>query len=239
MSWSTIEDIITEVNEETGEVLHFLCLRNRKTDRRCQCAKGRIQLADNQSYDDADYVAECQKAKNLKYIPDSLFHVLELYIKTKHAEAANKYPDRYARTVADIVNKKRFASEWRLEENHYLFLNNYGTPMYDSTWNKREKEYFHEIGIATDKDRRIKGLNHRWRHGISDHLLNKMGMSKQSVMEFLGHKNASTTDRYLNPSVEELAIMRQDVQKDIHHSIPFSDPLKAGLLKPDTNEEKD
>lgn len=234
----TIEDIITEVNDETGEVLHFLCLRNRKTDRRCQCAKGRIQLADTQSYDDADYVAEYHKPKNLKYIPEELFRVLDLYIKTKHAEAAIKYEDRYAKSVADIVNKDRFASEWGLKENHYLFLNYYGNQMKESTWNKREKKYFHEIGIATDKGRRLKGLNHRWRHGTADHLLNKMGKSKQAVKEYLGHKNASTTDRYLNPSVEELAIMRQEVQKDIHHSIPYSDPVKAGLLKPVGNEKE-
>lgn len=237
----TIEDIVTDIDETTGEIKRFLCIRNRKSDVRTrgQLAKGRHTPLAHESYSDTDYVKEYNKPSNLKCITEDFYNILKMYVESEHKRAAKEHPKRYATNVADIVNPEKFKQDWGLETNRYFFLNTCGNELHVGTWNDREKIYFHEIGKATDKGVRDKGLNHLWRHGVADHMVNKLGMSKHSASVYLGHKHESTTDIYLNPSVDELADQRRKVQQAIHKSIPYSDPVKAGILHVENDEKEE
>lgn len=220
----TVEDVTRR--RYLGHNVPVLILRNRKTDKDYQKAKTRMTLGPGDTYDDPDYVDEyTHDPYSTIVLTESMYQMLLHYIDTTSSLAAESHPKGYEKSIADIVSAKE-ASIQGIDENHYIFLNSQGKPLTDQTWNNKEIEYFKELDIEIDENVKENGLNHRWRHGTAMFLLYRYvkpdgtRLTLTDVQHYLRHENITTTQRYINHTMYEQAMIKTEFQESLFKSAP-------------------
>ena len=198
----TIEDLSFCLDEETGEMIPCLYIRNRVGEREGQRAKNRILPSSERQYGSKDYIDAYRSPRNCRRIPMEIYELIKSYIELFHTKAAEKYPERYAETVADIVNPEQFAKDWGLAENHYVFLNTLGGLLKKSAWYKRIVRYYNEAGVPVGNG---KSPNHAWRHGVAYIMRHHLNMTDREIADFLGNKSVASVDTYAKASAEDIA----------------------------------
>lgn len=123
-----------------------------------------------------------------------------------------RYPERYETSKADIVNPELFKANWGFEENHYLFLNNFGGPMKKGAWDKRLHIYYDKAGIVLNFG---KSINHAWRHMTAYILKHELNWTDSKIADFLGHKGTGTVQVYASADYETMGAMYQTVGRFI------------------------
>lgn len=213
----TTEDIVEK--KINGSYAPVLIIRNRRSDRDFQYAKGRKHVLTQAEYKTDAYVDSWQEIV-LDY---SMYEKLVDYINDTHERAMDKYPDNYAEGSADVVS-----SYDAPDSNHYVFLNRYGRVLSGQTWGNALKDYFERAEIQRDWDLRKDNLSHRFRHGFamfhahfSPHPVDVIRLQK-----WMRHKWLSSTMVYFNPTIEDEVKMKAAFQDDLYDMIP---ELKAGL----------
>lgn len=213
----SIEDVGSKVNTETGEQSHCLFFRNRLSDNKSgQSAKNREHPTSAARYSHPDYIREYESHRNCIRIENEIYDLLKAYILKVHREAAEKYPAKYAKAKADIVNPKQFKSDWNMEENHYLFLDSLGGRLSKAAWNKRLRRYYMEAGIPLGFG---KSINHSWRHTIAVIMMQELKMTETQIADFLGHKGTGSVCIYTMPSYDKLGELNHRVYQYITNQI--------------------
>lgn len=212
----TIEDI-QEVRRN-GKYIPILILRNRLSDKDFQYAKGLKHVTNIKEYKSTDYIKN-----NYEIIITYDFYeqILE-YIEESHTKLMEKYPNNYNNTYADIVSNRNAP-----EENHYVFLNQYGRILSDQTWGNKLKKYFLNAKIPIDYDIKENNLSHRFRHGFAMFHArfseNPIGVLELNKM--MRHKKLSSTLIYYNPTEDDELKIKTEFQSELYKLIP---ELKKG-----------
>lgn len=209
----TLEDI-TQTHSDDGRLLPVIILRNRKSDNSFQYAKG---LTHPDSGDKCYSDPELGKAYWKIFISEELYAQLTHYINEYHEKMRFQYPSNYLKGYADIVT-----SDYPLEYNHYVFLNQYGKVLSAQAWNYRLKKYFDEAGIPVDYGAKKDNLSHRFRHGYAMFLVlySKHSIKHMELKEKMRHKSIASTMRYFNPTDSDKNRMREAFDKDLFAVIP-------------------
>ena len=213
----TLEDI--QETHENEKLIPVLLLRNRISDKKYQFSKGLSHVINKKQYSTKDYNSGKQKI----IITYPLYEELLRYVEETHAAAIENHPDNYESGVADIVSIKN-----KPEQNHYVFLNQYGRILSDQTWNNNLKRYFRETSISLDYDIRENNLSHRFRHGFamfharfSEHPADILSLQKM-----MRHRSLSSTMVYFNPTPEDEFQIKTEFQNELYGLIP---ELKGAL----------
>ena len=101
------------------------------------------------------------------------------------------------------------------KENYYIFLNKNGGCLSNSGWTKRLKEIYKECGIAIDVGSKNINLSHRLRHGYAMFLTMNMKKDSLYVMKKLRQRSLSSTDKYFNPTEEEVLIENMKIEGEM------------------------
>lgn len=226
----TVEDLKTVRCD--GKDIPVIILRNRFSDRDDQKAKNRIAAESKEVYRDADYISQYTKDpySRICLVEDDNFYgeFLE-FIESTSENAVLNHPYGYKDALADIVEKD-FGERTGLDENHYIFLNQYGRRLSGQTWDYTLKQYFSEAGIPVVKGHREGNLSHRFRHGFAmlhAHFL-KPVVPPQDLQKLLRHNSIRSTMKYYNLTPEEEVNMKSDLQKSIYDSMEY---LKVSFEK--------
>lgn len=208
----TLEDIL-EI-EVSGSYKPVFILRNRLSDKRHQHAKGcRFSLLNETDYSTKDY----RDSWATVVITYEAYEQVVAYIEQAHAVAKARYPENYAKGVADLVSDRG-----ELTENHYVFLNRYGRTLDEQTWGRMLKSYFEKTGLALDWDTRRNNLSHRFRHGFAmfHAHFSPEPLGILELQKMMRHKSLSSTMVYYNPTLEDQFKMKTLFQQNIYEAIP-------------------
>ena len=208
----TVEDLSTCVDTETGEVSPCIFVRNRVGDGRRRSAKRRIIPNSVADYASRSYIQEYSSPYGCFVIENSMNELLHMYYKKVHGNAQHNSPGYYAQAEADIVDPKRFHSDWGLDRNHFFFLNSFGAPLTYGTLYKRLMKYYALAGVPVGHG---KSPNHGFRHGLGYLMRQEMGVSSEKIAAMLGHRGTGSVDVYANADVMTIARLNDDVSKFI------------------------
>ena len=195
---------------------HTILLRNRLSDKPFQYAK---RLFHPKSFN--DYNGKTYPHSKVLLTMDFYKKITEFVESTKKK---NEEKGTRHKSVADTISKS-----YENGENHYIFLNKYGAPLSQQTWNLRLKDYFMAANIPIDVDVRRDNLNHRFRHGCAVYYLrfapepNRMNTSQLAAL--LRDKKASL-DYYLKMTIEDESSIKQQFQLDLINKIPNLNELE-------------
>lgn len=193
-----------------------ILLRNRLSDKPFQYAK---RLFHPKSFN--DYNGKTYPHSKVLLTMDFYKKITEFVESTKKKNEEKGTRDK---SVADTISKS-----YENGENHYIFLNKYGAPLSQQTWNLRLKDYFMAANIPIDVDVRRDNLNHRFRHGCAVYYLrfapepNRMNTSQLAAL--LRDKKASL-DYYLKMTIEDESSIKQQFQLDLINKIPNLNELE-------------
>lgn len=205
-----------------GELVPVLLIRNRKSDRKFQFAKGKTHVTKTKQYKLKEYHADTDEI----IITYDIYEQLIEFVEETHALLMEKYPDNYVVGTADIVSRRN-----KPESNHYIFLNRYGKILSDQTWNNNLKRYFRNTNIPLDFDTRKNNLSHRFRHGFAMYHAHFRKGEKARLLELqklMRHKSITSTQIYYNPTPEEEMKIKTGFQTELYNMIP---ELKEGIYE--------
>lgn len=203
----TIEDVREEIAK--GEYIFCLLLRNRQHGKTWQSSKNLPHPENQIEYSRSSY----RKATQTVVIDEDTYSQILQYIETVHA-AAMKKPDIYSRSLADIVDRKSFEGS----ENHYLFLNQWGSPLTGQAWNKRIRRHFTANGIDIDHGSRKTNLSHRLRHGFAMYQV-QHGMKELTLAAMMRHRSPQSIMAYYNPTAQEERQLKEEFQDHLRREI--------------------
>lgn len=136
----TNEDVRCE--QVNGSYYYAIYIRNRVCDKYYQLAKSVRNPVSATEYKGKKYNT-INYGYQMLFVTEELFQLICDYIEEAHSKARDNYEKRYKKSYADIVTDD--------EENFYIFVNNYGSPLSNITWNSILKNIFNEAGIIVDK----------------------------------------------------------------------------------------
>lgn len=197
--------------EDIKENKIILC--NRISDREYQKAKTCFTPKEKEDYKSKMYklkdrgfheiyVSEELKAEILEYIDDSRDILTVSEIKLKNI---------MENSIADSVIKGS-------QINYYLFLNKNGSRLSASGWNKRLKKIYLECDIVIDEGTKRINLSHRFRHGYAMNL-RRIGRDSLFIKRKLRQRSLSSTEKYFNPTEEDVLIENEAIIKLIEKSM--------------------
>lgn len=193
----TLEDIKTHDNDpKAGKII----LRNRVSDKEYQKAKTCFNPISINDYSSKIYQLRGKGFQEV-YLPHSLMEGLNEYIE----ESRNLFEFSEIK-INNIMNESVADSVEGNKENYYIFLNKNGGCLSNSGWNKRLREIYTKCGIAVDLGSKNINLSHRLRHGYAMFLTINMKKDSLYVMKKLRQRSLSSTDKYFNPTEEEILI---------------------------------
>lgn len=214
----------TDKDFESG-VIYF---RNRITDERYQLAKRRMQVTSRRTYSTSAYKEDVTKA----FISVDLVDAINDYINDTHdnfyrnsevsKELFDKNYNEY--TVTDIVDPQNNIDDEGyeiLEENYYIFINSIGKPINISTWNKIIRKILKECNVKIDTSKKRFNLNHRFRHGFAMFLVQYKNIKIEDLKLLMRHSSISSTERYYNPTDDDVALIKQDFSSTLEELIPL------------------
>lgn len=191
-------------------------LRNRTTDEKYQNAKSCMKVISQKQYDSEEYNLY-NNGYQFVVIPHDLFDLIDTYIEEAHVAARESSHDRYyEKTIADRV---RPADEFE-DDNYYVFINSIGAPLSASSWNATLREIFAECGITTDRDKRKKGLNHRFRHGFAMFNVQYCGVNATKLADLLRHNSLGSVMCYFRPTISDQIELKTASIEAMYEAIP-------------------
>lgn len=202
--------------------------RNRITDATYQLAKRRMHVTSRRTYSTGAYKEDVKKA----FISVDLVDMINDYINDAHdsfnrnTETSKKLFDKnykkYTETdIVDPANNIDNDGYKILEENYYIFINSIGKPINISTWNKIIRKILEECNIKIDKSKRCFNLNHRFRHGFAMFLVQYRNIGIEDLMKLMRHTSISSTERYYNPTDDDVAALKEDFSRTLEDLIPL------------------
>lgn len=208
----TMEDI--KEQRIDGKLAPVIILRNRLSDQPFQYAKGLMHVI---TADDYRHDPEYKKSNAKIFITYDLYERLINYINDYHTKMMQKYPENYAKGIADIVSIRDAP-----ETNHYVFLNQYGRCLSGQTFNYHLKEYYREAGIPLDYGIKKDNLSHRLRHGFAmfHAHFSKKPVTALALKDMMRHKSISSTMVYYNPTDADKLEMEREFQSELYLMIP-------------------
>lgn len=202
----TLEDIkIHDSDSRAGKIV----LRNRVSEKEYQKAKTCFTPTSINDYNSKVYQLRGKGFQEV-YLPYSLMESLNEYID----ESRNLF-EFSEQKINNIMHKSLADSVESSKENYYIFLNKNGGCLSNSGWNKRLKEIYKECGIAIDVGSKNINLSHRLRHGYAMFLTMNMKKDSLYVMKKLRQRSLSSTDKYFNPTEEEVLIENMKIEGEM------------------------
>lgn len=196
----TLEDMTR--NEKYGT----LKIRNRTSDKQWQCAKKAMKVTSQSDYRTKEYI---KSGFEEVYISLDLFNLICEYYDSAHENARKKYKKRYLSHRADTVDI------YGPKDNFYVFLNSYGSPISQRSWDEEMRKIFISNGIDVDYIIKQDGLNHRWRHGFSNYQLYVLGHEPSYVIKLTRHSSVTGLAPYNNPSASQIVEMKMEIEREI------------------------
>ena len=202
----TLEDIKTHNNDSrAGKII----LRNRVSDKEYQKAKTCFNPSSINDYKSKIYHLK-ERGFQEVHLPHNLMKELNEYI-----EESRDLFQLSERKINTIMEKSSADSVYGSKENYYVFLNKNGGVLSNSGWNKRLKEIYIKCGIAVDSGSKNINLSHRLRHGYAMFLTMNMKKDSLYVMKKLRHRSLSSTDKYFDPTEDDILIESIRIEEEI------------------------
>ena len=187
---STLEDYVVEpVKKGSEEEICFVYIRNRFSDQPFQSAKGCIKIYDRKQYQGNEYMTQ-DIGYQLSFLSLDTYDLLCEYIDLAHERAYNKCRKQYDKYKADAVGDYKIKNK----ENYYLFLNQRGTPLSNTSWNQELRFIFKNVGINVDYGVKRNNLSHRFRHGFIMNLILNEKLPREMVKVRSRHKSSKSLD---------------------------------------------
>ena len=205
----TNEDVRCE--EIDGSYYYVIYIRNRVCDKKYQLAKSVRNPVSTSEYKQKKYNT-INYGYQMLFITEELFQLICDYIEEAHENARDNYKERYERSYADIVTDD--------EENFYVFVNKYGGPLSNITWNSIIRNIFKEVGIIVDKHIRENNLNHRFRHGFAMFQVQYMKKDAVELSKLMRHSSISSTLVYYNPTISDKIKLKTEFTEELYKVIP-------------------
>lgn len=160
--------------------------------------------------------------KQIMLITMELFKDLVKFIDSEMAFMKKRFPHKLAEIEADVCDPAGFGGE----RNHYIFVNhNRGTRLDNQAWNRKLKSYFLEVGLVLDSGIRDKNLSHRLRHGCAmlyyRYIEEDKRLSLKELMDFMRHKNISTTTIYTKFTLADASAIREKFQGELFETATY------------------
>ncbi|TBX50321.1 site-specific integrase [Bacillus mycoides] len=195
----TLEDIQGEdITKKKGKCR--LILRNRFTDKSWQYAKSCLKVISRDIYNSASYYEENNGFQVVNILPTT-FDLIQEYIDetTSPFSMSDKAYENYSeKNIADKV------SSIDIDRNAYVFISKNYTPISGGAWNVIMKKIFQEVGIKTDKGKKIDNLNHRFRHGFAMFKVLHEGYDALKLAHVMRHSGTGSVQQYFNPTEDDL-----------------------------------
>lgn len=225
----TLEDISLTENEK-GEELGKIVIRNRFSDGEDQSAKTCMKIMDRNDYQKSIYQKE-PRGRQVVYISDDLYYLIDDYISLAHKFAKKHQKENYQDSIADAVG---IYKSYR-KENHYIFLNFNGSRLSSANWNQHLRKIFLEADIPIDKGKRRNNLSHRFRHGFVMHLIALELKENNSInilrlMKRTRHTNIKSLLVYFNPRMTDIVLEKEEVESEILGELQNLDDLEKYLI---------
>ena len=213
----TIEDV-EEVEDEEGNLVPVLWIRNRFSDKDFQFAKGLPPVISRKEYKTPSY----RSAKQKIVISYDLYEVLIDFINEVREEIETKNPIKTDRAIADKVNSKSL-----IVDNYYVFVNKHGRVLSDQVWNDRLRKYFEECNIPVDTGSREHNLSHRFRHGFAmlHARYRKTPLNALALQRLMRHKSPKSTEIYYKPTTSD---ERKDIEEYQNELYDILESAKEG-----------
>lgn len=191
-------------------------IRNRVSDAKYQHAKTCMKVVSRKQYHTQEY-ATYFYGYQFVVVPQDLFNMIDEYIEKEHVVARERFHDRYYRKT--IADRTREADEFE-DVNYYIFINSLGTPISDSTWNKRMRNIYRAVGIQVDSNKRKNNLNHRFRHGFAMFNVQYCHVNEIKLADLLRHRNTLSVMCYYTPTISEQIELKDKAIEDMYEAIP-------------------
>lgn len=210
----TGDDIVMEKVDD--KYISVAYLRNRASDQSFQNAKTVMNIHSKDQYKNND-INVSSYGYQYVVIPEDLYNLINDYIEDVHILAREKDRKNYFKyTVADrIDNSKEYD-----DVNYYVFLNKWGRPLSQATWNNICRELFKKTGIPLDKGRKNKNLNHRFRHGFAMFNVQYLNCNELELGERLRDTSPASVACYFKPTVQDQIKVKEDFVKSLYDIIP-------------------
>lgn len=205
----TNEDVRCE--QVNGSYYYAIYIRNRVCDKYYQLAKSVRNPVSATEYKGKKYNT-INYGYQMLFVTEELFQLICDYIEEAHSKARDNYEKRYKKSYADIVTDD--------EENFYIFVNNYGSPLSNITWNSILKNIFNEAGIIVDKHIREHNLSHRFRHGFAMFQVQYMKRDAVELSKLMRHSSISSTLIYYNPTISDKIKLKTEFTKELYSILP-------------------
>ena len=220
----TFLDKRTQTNFEAG-VIYF---RNRITDKEYQLAKRRMPITTRRTYRTKAYRDDTTKT----FISLELIDLIFEYMNTAHDSYNRKtttskklFDKNYKNyTVTDIVDKRGNIDEDGypiLDENCYVFINSIGKPLSITLWNRILRQIYTKCNIKLDRGKKENNLSHRLRHGFAMFLVQYKRIKIEDLMKLMRHVSILSTEKYYNPTDDDIALIKEDFSKEIEELMPI------------------
>lgn len=209
---STLEDYLIQTvgSGDNEREICYVYIRNRVSDKNFQKAKTCMNITNKSDYRKSEY-----KMKNvgyqLSFLSIDTYDLICDYIDLAHDRAYKKCRKNYYKSKADAVGEYKK----KCEDNYYLFINKRGTPLSDVTWNKKLRIIFEAVGIQIDYGVKCDNLSHRFRHGFIMNLIHNLKIPREKVMVRSRHKSYSSLDKYYNPTLEQIILMKTEIEDSL------------------------
>lgn len=218
----TAEDIY--VNDDP--YCEIIEIRNRYSDNPSQCAKTCMHISSREDYSRSEYQLTNWGYQYVVVPMNDLPDLIDEYINAAHQAIIDRYGYKYHQqhVAADRVTNRSLNTGY----NYYIFLNSYGNPMTQPTWNARLRRLFERAGIPVDVGVKRTNLSHRFRHGcVMWHINNdRENFGPREVQIMLRHKSILSGQAYFKPTISDQLRIKNG----------FSNAMKKMLKGGDNNE---
>lgn len=189
-----------------------IILRNRISDREDQKAKTCFTPRSRIDYKIKIYNLKDRGSQEVFLVPKTIEKINEYIEESRDIFSISEVK------LNNILNKSRADSVEGNRENYYIFLNKNGSPISANGWSKRLKKIYLECGISIDSDNKKINLSHRLRHGYAMYL-RKIGKDPLFIKIKLRHASLSSTEKYYNPTEEDIIEENRGIIKSIEKII--------------------
>lgn len=197
-------------------------------DKEYQLAKRRMPITTRRTYRTKAYRDDTTKT----FISLELIDLIFEYMNTAHDSYNRKtttskklFDKNYKNyTVTDIVDKRGNIDEDGypiLDENCYVFINSIGKPLSITLWNRILRQIYTKCNIKLDRGKKENNLSHRLRHGFAMFLVQYKRIKIEDLMKLMRHVSILSTEKYYNPTDDDIALIKEDFSKEIEELMPI------------------